>query len=78
MMVRDRGSDAAAGVFAVGFAGLFFAVLSGRWWPLWIGGPLMLGSLVATARRRRTGPDPDVVLGPSGPDRSQRPWRRRR
>jgi apolipoprotein N-acyltransferase len=73
-MARDSGSDAAAGVFAVGFAFVFVAVLAHEPLWLWLAGPLMLGPLVATARRRRTGPDPEVTLGPG---RQGRPWRKR-
>ncbi|MFF7982297.1 hypothetical protein ACFZDK_24735 [Streptomyces sp. NPDC007901] len=34
---------------------------------------VMVGTLVATSRRRRTGPDPEVTLRPGG---DGRPWRR--
>lgn len=66
--------DAAFGVFAVGLAVLMVGVAVGFNVPLMvIGGLLMLGAVAATARQRRTGPDPDVTLRPGGKDR---PWRR--
>jgi hypothetical protein len=67
-------SDAALGVFVVGLAVLMFGVISG-FTVVWlvVGGLLMLGAVAATARQRRTGPDPEVTLRPGGKDR---PWRR--
>jgi MYXO-CTERM domain-containing protein len=68
--------DAALGVFAVGLALLMIGVAKEfNVALLVIGGLLMLGAVAATARRRRTGPDPDVTLRPGGKDR---PWRRNR
>jgi hypothetical protein len=67
--------DAALGVFVVGLAVLMigvareFSVIL-----LVIGGLLMLGAVAATARQRRTGPQPDVTLQPGG---DGRPWRKR-
>ncbi|MFE7954393.1 hypothetical protein [Streptomyces sp. NPDC057413] len=67
-------ADPALGVFAVGLAVLMLGVvLEFRVALLAIGGLLMLGAVAATARRRRTGPDPDVTVRPGGKDR---PWRR--
>jgi hypothetical protein len=67
-------SDAALGVFVVGLAVLMFGVIA-EFTVVWlvVGGLLMLGSVAATARQRRTGPDPEVTLRPGGKDR---PWRR--
>jgi hypothetical protein len=67
-------SDAALGVFVVGLAVLMFGVIS-EFTVVWlvIGGLLMLGAVAATARQRRTGPEPEVTLRPGGKDR---PWRR--
>ncbi|MEV5138441.1 hypothetical protein AB0K71_05785 [Streptomyces syringium] len=66
-------TDAVAGVFVGGLV-LFLAGLI-KGWPLAIvvGVAVMLGTIVATARRRRTGPDPDVTLRPGG---EGRPWRK--
>lgn len=66
--------DAALGVFVVGLAVLMIGVVTG-FTAVWlvIGGLLMLGALAATARRRRTGPDPEVTLRPGG---DEKPWRR--
>jgi hypothetical protein len=67
-------SDAALGVFVVGLAVLMIGVIT-EFTVVWlvVGGLLMLGSVAATARRRRTGPDPEVTLRPGG---KERPWRR--
>jgi hypothetical protein len=67
-------SDAALGVFVVGLAVLMIGVIT-EFTVVWlvVGGLLMLGSVAATARRRRTGPAPEVTLRPGGKDR---PWRR--
>jgi cytochrome c biogenesis protein ResB len=68
-------ADAALGVFVVGLAVLMIGVVKEfNVALLVIGGLLMLGSVAATARQRRTGPDPEVTLRPGGKDR---PWRRR-
>ncbi len=65
----DTGTDAAAGMFVVGLA--FVLVAAVTWSPLWlwIGGPLVVGSAVATAGRRRTDPDGEAPLGPAHQDR---------
>ena len=66
--------DAALGVFVVGLAVLMIGVVKEfNVALLVIGGLIMLGSVAATARQRRTGPDPEVTLRPGGKDR---PWRR--
>jgi len=68
-------ADAALGVFVVGLAVLMIGVVT-DFTVIWLvlGGLLMLGSVAATARQRRTGPDPEVTLRPGG---KERPWRRR-
>lgn len=38
-----------------------------------LAGAVMVGVLVATARQRRTGPDPEVTIRPG----DERAWRRR-
>ncbi|SOD80123.1 hypothetical protein SAMN06272781_6879 [Streptomyces sp. 1222.2] len=67
-------TDAALGVFVVGLAVLMIGVFrrfeAGL---LVVGGLMMLGAVAATARQRRTGPDPEVTFRPGGKDR---PWRR--
>lgn len=69
-MVR---TDAAAGVFVAALVLLLVSVLEG-WTPLAvICGAVMVGVLVATARQRRTGPDPEVTIRPG----DERAWRRR-
>ncbi|MFF4489431.1 hypothetical protein ACFY0F_23530 [Streptomyces sp. NPDC001544] len=69
-------ADAALGVFVVGLAVLMIGVVKEfNLTLLVIGGLLMLGAVAATARQRRTGPDPEVTLQPGG---ESRPWRRRR
>jgi hypothetical protein len=66
-------TDAALGVFVVGLAVLMIGVVKEfNVALLVIGGLIMLGSVAATARQRRTGPDPDVTLRPGG---NGRPWR---
>ncbi|MGW4784217.1 hypothetical protein [Streptomyces sp. NPDC004230] len=67
-------TDVALGVFVVGLAVLMIGVAT-EFTVIWlvIGGLLMLGSVVATARQRRTGPAPETTLRPGGRDR---PWRR--
>jgi hypothetical protein len=68
-------TDAALGVFVVGLAVLMIGVVKEfNVALLVIGGLLMFGSVAATTRQRRTGPDPEVTLRPGGKDR---PWRRR-
>ena len=69
-------ADAALGVFVVGLAVLMIGVVTG-FTVVWlvIGGLLMLGSVAATVRQRRTGPEPEVTLRPGG---DGRPWRRQR
>lgn len=69
-------ADAALGVFVVGLAVLMIGVVT-EFTVIWLvlGGLLMLGAVAATARRRRTGPDPEVTLRPGG---EGRPWRRPR
>jgi hypothetical protein len=65
-------TDAAAGVFVAALVLLLVSVLQG-WTPLaWVCGVVMLGVLVATARQRRTGPDPETVIRPG----DERAWRR--
>ncbi|MFJ8154826.1 hypothetical protein [Streptomyces sp. NPDC094468] len=65
-------SDAAAGVFVAALVVLIVSVIKG--WPLLIvlAVAVMVGTLAATARQRRTGPDPEVTLRPGG---EGRPWR---
>ena len=66
-------SDAAAGAFVGALVLGLVGVVKG-WTLLWVlAGAVMLGVLVATARQRRTGPEPDVTLRPGG---ERRPWRR--
>lgn len=68
-------SDGAVGVFVVGLALFMWGVIAGFTVALLvIGGLLMLGAAAATARQRRTGPQPEVTLRPGGKDR---PWRKR-
>jgi hypothetical protein len=67
-------TDAVLGVFVVGLAVLMIGVVKEfNVALLVIGGLLMLGAVAATARQRRTGPDPEVTLRPGG---KGRPWRR--
>lgn len=69
-------ADAALGVFVVGLAVLMIGVVKEfNLAVLVIGGLLMLGAVAATARQRRTGPDPEETLKPGG---DGRPWRGRR
>lgn len=66
-------TDAAAGVFMAALALLLVSLMAG-WKPLAvIAGVVMLGVIVATARQRRTGPDPEVTIRPG----DERAWRRR-
>ena len=69
-------TDAVLGVFVVGLAVLMIGVVKEfNVALLVIGGLVMLGAVAATARQRRTGPDPEVTLRPGG---EGRPWRRSR
>lgn len=53
---------------------LLLVSLMAGWKPLAvIAGVVMLGVIVATARQRRTGPDPEVTIRPG----DERAWRRR-
>ncbi|MFF7610733.1 hypothetical protein [Streptomyces lavendulae] len=66
--------DGALGVFAVGLAVLMLGVVREfTVWLLVVGGLLMLGAVAATARQRRQGAEPGVVLRPGG---DERPWKR--
>jgi len=68
-------TDAALGVFVVGLAVLMIGVVKEfNVALLVIGGLIMLGAVAATARQRRTGPDPEVTLKPGS---EGRPWRKR-
>jgi hypothetical protein len=68
-----RKTDAAAGVFVAALVLLLISLMQG-WRPLAVlAGVVMLGVIVATARERRTGPDPETVLRPGGDERA---WRR--
>lgn len=54
---------------------VFVGILTGyTTWMFVVAGLLMVGAVTATARQRRTGPDPEVTLKPGG---DERPWRRR-
>ena len=65
-------TDAAAGVF-VGALVLFLFSLANGWGPLAVVCvAVMVGTLVATARQRRTGPEPETVIRPG----DERAWRR--
>ncbi len=67
-------SDVAAGVFVAALVLLLVSLREG-WTPLaWVCGAVMLGVLVATARQRRTGPEPTTVIRPG----DERAWQRRR
>lgn len=67
-------SDAAAGVFMAGVVLVFVALYTPFTVPLLVvAGLLMVGAVTATARKRRTGPDPEVTLRPGG---DGRPWKR--
>lgn len=72
-VVRMR-SDAAAGVFVGALVVLIVSVIKGWALLIVVAVAVMLGTIVATARQRRTGPDPEVTLRPGGEDR---PWRGR-
>lgn len=68
-------TDAVLGVFVVGLAVLMIGVVKEfNVALLVVGGLIMLGAVAATARQRRTGPDPKVTLRPGG---EGRPWRKR-
>jgi hypothetical protein len=65
-------TDAAAGTFVAALVLLLVSLLEG-WKPLAvIAGVVMVGVIVATARQRRTGPDPETVIRPG----DERAWRR--
>lgn len=66
-------TDAAAGVFVAALVVLLVSWAQG--WDVLavLAGAVMLGTIVATARQRRTGPEPDVMLRPGG---DGRPWQR--
>ena len=66
-------TDAAAGVFVAGLVGLLFSLVDGIVPLAIVCVAVMIGTLVATARQRRTGPDPDTVIRPG----DERAWRRR-
>lgn len=66
-------TDVAAGVFVAALLVLLVSLVQGWGVLAVLAGAVMLGTIVATARQRRTGPDPDVTLRPGGKDR---PWRR--
>lgn len=67
-------TDAAAGVFVGALVVMLVSLVKGWSALCLVAVAVMLGALVATARRRRTGPDPDVTLRPGG---EGRPWRGR-
>ena len=64
-------TDAAAGVFVAALVVLLVSWAQG--WDVLavLAGAVMIGTIVATARQRRTGPEPDVTLRPGG---EGRPW----
>lgn len=66
-------TQGAAGVFAGALVVLIVAALKGWAVLVVLAIAVMVGTLVATAAQRRTGPDPEVTLRPGGKDR---PWRR--
>lgn len=66
-------TDAAVGVVAAGVVVVLAAVWTHTWWLLLPAACLIVGAVTATARQRRTGPDPEVTLRPGG---EGRPWRR--
>jgi hypothetical protein len=66
-------TDAAAGVFVTALVVLLVSAIA-HWVPGIVGGvAVMLGVLVATARQRRSGPDPEVTIRPG----NERAWRRK-
>jgi type III secretory pathway component EscV len=66
-------TDAAAGVFMAGLALVFIGIWTGYTvWMFAVAALLMVGAVTATARQRRTGPEPEVTLRPGG---ESRPWR---
>jgi len=65
-------TDAAAGVFVGALVVLLVSLLLGWTLLVVLAGAVMVGVLVATARQRRTGPDPEVTIRPG----DERPWRR--
>lgn len=66
-------SDAAAGVFVGALVVLIVSAIKGWTVVIVLAVAVLLGVLVATARQRQTGPDPEVTLRPGG---KERPWRR--
>ena len=68
-------TEAAAGVVVAALFVLFASVLKGWTVLIVLSVAVLLGALVASAPRRRTGPRPDVTLRPGG---EGRPWRRPR
>lgn len=66
-------TDAAAGVFVAGLVLLLVSLLQGWGALAVIAVAVMVGVMVATARQRRSGPDPEVTIRPG----DERAWRRR-
>lgn len=66
-------TDAAAGVFVAALVVLLVSWAQGWRVLAVVAGAVMLGTIVATARQRRTGPAPDMTLRPGG---EGRPWKR--
>jgi hypothetical protein len=65
-------TDAAAGVFVAALVGLLFSLANG-WGPMAVVCiAVMVGVMVATARQRRSGPEPETVIRPG----DERAWRR--
>lgn len=73
-MAQGR-SDGPVGVVAAGIVVAFVALYTHVWWLFLPAVCLIVGAVAATARQRRTGPDPEVTLRPGG---DGRPWRRPR
>jgi hypothetical protein len=70
--MRGR-ADVPLGIVVAALVVLLASVVE-RWLPgIVLSSATTLGVLAATARQRRTGPDPEVTLRPGGKDR---PWRR--
>ncbi|NUR27567.1 MAG: hypothetical protein HOV83_17290 [Catenulispora sp.] len=67
-------TDAAVGVVAAGVVLVLAAVWTHTLWLLLPAACLIVGAVAATARQRRTGPEPEVTLRPGG---DERPWRKR-
>lgn len=66
-------TDAAAGVFVAALLVFLVSLLQGWAVLALLSAAVMVGTIVATARQRRSGQVPDVTLRPGGEDR---PWRR--